>query len=182
MADLLTAGDFRAYTLKPHWAHAIAHLGKRCENRTRPIPKGLVGKRVAIHAGAWSGIERVAWLDELDTAFPGTMAERRERCGGSLAPEGLSAGQAGRPAKPGVMRCSAFVATAVLASSCAPGADTLDLRDTQWTAWAMPGFWWWRLTDVRTLSSPVPTARGAQGPWRLTQDQVDAINAQGGAL
>lgn len=175
----LTDGDFRAYTLKPHWAHAIAHLGKRCENRTRPIPKGLVGKRVAIHAGAWSGIERVAWLDELDAAFPGTKAERRRLTHGGLAPHPSYASGIAHASR---MHCSSFVATAVLASSCAPGADTLDLRDTQWTAWAMPGFWWWRLTDVHTLRCPVPVARGAQGPWRLTQEQVDAINAQGGGL
>lgn len=42
----------RALTLKPHWAYAVAHMGKRIENRSRPIPEALIGHRVAIHAGA----------------------------------------------------------------------------------------------------------------------------------
>lgn len=157
MSELLTNGDFRAYTLKPHWAHAIAHLGKRCENRTRPIPRGLVGKRVAIHAGAVSGLPR-DWRYEI-----------------------LSANGPTAPFEPG---CSAFVATAVLAEHTERFPGELGNGPLpEWMAWGDDNAAsWWRLTDVRTLRCPVPVARGAQGPWRLTQEQVDAINEQGGEL
>lgn len=61
----MESDPMRALTLRPHWAHAVTHLGKRVENRTRRIPAALVGRRVAIHAGAtlpaW-------WPRELDAA------------------------------------------------------------------------------------------------------------------
>ena len=41
-----------ALTLHPHWAHSVAWLKKTIENRARPIPRALVGERIAIHAGA----------------------------------------------------------------------------------------------------------------------------------
>lgn len=40
-----------ALTLKHPWAFAIAHWGKRIENRTWKPPKSLIGKRFAIHGG-----------------------------------------------------------------------------------------------------------------------------------
>jgi hypothetical protein len=39
-----------AITIKPHWAWAILHAGKRVENRDF-LPPALVGQRVALHAG-----------------------------------------------------------------------------------------------------------------------------------
>lgn len=41
----------RALTLWQPWAWAIAHAGKRIENRTWPPPERVVGKQIAIHAG-----------------------------------------------------------------------------------------------------------------------------------
>ncbi len=41
----------RALTLWQPWAHAVAHLGKRLENRNWPPPPSLLGQRFAIHAG-----------------------------------------------------------------------------------------------------------------------------------
>lgn len=42
----------RALTLWQPWAHAVAHLGKRIENRPwKPWP-AVIGTRVAIHAAA----------------------------------------------------------------------------------------------------------------------------------
>ena len=41
----------KALTLWQPWAHAIAHLGKRIENRTWRPPARLDGKPLAIHAG-----------------------------------------------------------------------------------------------------------------------------------
>lgn len=42
----------QALTLRPHWAYAVAHLGKDIENRSWPLPAELHGQRIAIHAGA----------------------------------------------------------------------------------------------------------------------------------
>ena len=41
----------RALTLKQPWAWAVAHAGKRVENRTWRPPAALIGQRIAIHAG-----------------------------------------------------------------------------------------------------------------------------------
>ena len=41
----------RALTIRQPMAHAIAHLGKNLENRSR-VAKSLVGQVIAIHAGA----------------------------------------------------------------------------------------------------------------------------------
>lgn len=41
----------KALTIWQPWANAIAHHGKRIENRTWPPPKSIIGERIAIHAG-----------------------------------------------------------------------------------------------------------------------------------
>ena len=48
-------GALRALTLWPEWAWAVCHLGKNVENRSWPIPRGMVGETIAIHAGARFG-------------------------------------------------------------------------------------------------------------------------------
>lgn len=42
----------RALTLYQPWAHAVAHLGKRIENRPWRPWASIVGTRIAIHAAA----------------------------------------------------------------------------------------------------------------------------------
>jgi hypothetical protein len=46
----------RGLTLKAEWAHAVAHLKKRTENRGWPAPEGI--DRILIHAG--KGRDRTA--------------------------------------------------------------------------------------------------------------------------
>lgn len=41
----------RALTLWQPWAWAIAHAGKRIENRNWPPPRWIIGEEIAIHAG-----------------------------------------------------------------------------------------------------------------------------------
>lgn len=41
----------KALTLIQPWAWAVAHARKNIENRTWPPPKGIIGQRIAIHAG-----------------------------------------------------------------------------------------------------------------------------------
>jgi hypothetical protein len=164
---ILTPGDHRAYTLKPHWAHAIAHLGKRCENRNTPIPKGLVGTRIAIHAGA--SMLGDGWLGDLLPFY------------GNAEHLWMHDARQGRPWARGAVSYSAFVATGVLAASV--DWEDQDGDAPAWTRWGMRSHrWWWRLDGVLPLAQPVPVVRGSQGPWRLTPEQVEAINAAGGGL
>lgn len=46
-----------AFTCRQPWAHAIAHLGKRLENRTRGPGAAHVGRLVAVHAGATKDVD-----------------------------------------------------------------------------------------------------------------------------
>lgn len=154
----------RALTLKPHWAHAVAWLGKRIENRSRPIPEKLVGQRVAIHAGA--ALPR-GWIGELHKASPEPlqyesifgMATGRVRRKGDVH-EGR------RPA------CRAIVATAVL-GWCRESAQ---LHAPPWWSDA-DAAWWWRLDDVQRLTTPVPVQRGQLGLWTLDDEIAAAVEA-----
>lgn len=47
----------KALALRQPWAYAVTHLGKRIENRTWAYPPAMRGERIAIHAGARSGLD-----------------------------------------------------------------------------------------------------------------------------
>ncbi len=61
---MTTIDRFYALTFWRPWPSAILYSGKDCENRTRPPPRFLLGKRIALHAGktyqahggAWPGL------------------------------------------------------------------------------------------------------------------------------
>lgn len=55
---------YEALTVRQPWAHAIAHLGKRVENRgwSRARAISLIGNLIAIHAGAKVDEDAVALL------------------------------------------------------------------------------------------------------------------------
>jgi hypothetical protein len=132
----------RALTLRPHWAHAVAHMGKRIENRSRPIPKALVGCRVAIHAGAT--LPRL-WLDDLIESSPKPVT----------------------PIGADEIVTRHIVATAVLNWWEWPAGDTV--CDTP--PWGfIDSIFWWHLAEVRTLASPIPMQRGQLGLWHLPED------------
>lgn len=63
----------RALTLRQPWAYCVTHLGKRVENRTTKPPKGLLGTRIAIHAGLVLDEDASPPVDP-----PDTMAAVRE--------------------------------------------------------------------------------------------------------
>lgn len=48
----LSGDALRGLTLWQPWAHAVAHLGKRVENRPWKPPSTILGRLVAIHAAA----------------------------------------------------------------------------------------------------------------------------------
>jgi hypothetical protein len=150
----------RALTLKPHWAHAVTHLGKRCENRSRPIPPALLGQRIAIHAGA--ALPK-GWALELEQA----SRHRFHGWGGVCSGLGwIQPRRTAGPTLPVVTR--AIVATAVLVECEKPhgfgAGNTLRWHAT----WNDPdAAWWWHLDDVWAPPVPVRCPRGQLGLWRL---------------
>jgi hypothetical protein len=128
-------------------------MGKRIENRSRPIPKALVGCRVAIHAGAALPL---FWAEQLAEYDPGANPH--------LADDDI------------VTRH--IVATAVLAR-CAPPLDFMAADPAFCMDW---GFrrakQWWILEDVRTLARLIPMQRGQLGLWNLPEDISNKLENQ----
>jgi hypothetical protein len=136
-----------ALTLHAPWAYAVAHLGKRIENRTWAPPARLVGQRLAIHAGLhetqaeWAAVSSAARMtrDDLDCA-------RHDVARGAV------------------------VATATLS-----GFTQEPVRDALgWTSLWWIGPVGWLLADVVTLPEPVP-CKGRQGLWSLPAPIHDAV-------
>lgn len=141
--------------MRQPWAGLIAHGVKNVETRTW-APKGLVGRRIAIHAG-----KRRINSSEL---HPDTLAEAR-----------LAKQEKGEGAFP----LGAVVATAVLEAVwqveswektasgqiIALGSQNKALVDAHGDF--RPGRWLWILTDVGLLNPPVEI-RGWQGLWEWT--------------
>lgn len=182
----------RALTLKPHWAHAVAHLGKRCENRKTRIPPYLLGHRIAIHAGAdLPG----TWTHELWKAAPPTGAKgggkgfTMKSTRGRHARNEIQAhvGDGFIQTGPWVpIATRAIVAVAVLAGSESDAAFESTQVAPQWTLW--PRKTWigwadpaspfrWCLADVVTLSEPVACERGQLGLWNLPDDLAAQVAA-----
>ena len=148
----------KALTIKPHFAHAIAFLGKRIENRAKAIPRNSPpGTRIAIHAGASlpSG-----WADQLRAACP-TGPNRLDLLVGQVT---QTAWYEGEPEHRSI-HMRGIVATAVLAR-CVDAH-----RGTQGQPWADPAAaFWWHLEDVRVLEHPIHVERGQLGLWNLSDD------------
>lgn len=136
----------RALTLRPWWAHAIAHMGKRCENRSQPIPRALIGQRIAIHAGATPHWPALTWHVE---------SMRWERAVTDAGHE------------PGALEGMKVVTRHIVATAVLGGEWRDRVDETLFPAWAEAGMHWWALDDVRTLVTPVPVPRGQLGLWRL---------------
>jgi hypothetical protein len=138
-----------ALTVRPPWSWAIAHGGKRIENRTwcPTWPWTL-----AIHAGV-----RVEPYYTLE----------------------LVSELSGRPVAEVVAGCAepyrgAVVAVAELVDVCTVrgGYGACDCGP-----WAMPHQYHWRLDDVQVLGQPVP-ARGQQKLWYPAEAAEAAVRAQ----
>lgn len=170
----------RALTCYPHWAHSIAWLGKRIENRTRPIPAALVGQRVAIHAGAT--------LDEVrDARVIGDALRAGPRWALDLAAyphvllDGPFVGRKGFDPRWRIPTTRAIVAVATL---CEPFVSAADWRADgarldELPPWADPhARYWWALSEVRPLAEPVPVRRGQLGLWRLDLETDAAVRRE----
>lgn len=144
------AVGIRALTLWQPWAGAIAYGAKRVENRTWPVPSGLIGQVIAIHAGQ--------------------RFDHGARLCGRPAP---------RQAPPELLRRGAVLAVAQLASCHFPGRrpGACGHAGLLCSRWAARGEYHWVLRQVQPLPEPVP-ARGFQGLWRLPREVEQAIHAQ----
>lgn len=161
----------RALTLKPWWAHAVAHLGKRCENRSRRIPPARMGERIAIHAGVCeSGAAIQRGVDAV------TSYEPRTRISFTYWPyENPIVWRDGEWPVWNQLATRSIVATAVLAQ-CSESTE-IDTRDyatrPPWLRWAdRDAAFWWKLEDVVTLAEPVHYRVGQLGLWTLSESIV----------
>lgn len=178
----------RALTLWPEWAMACRFLFKLhdgVENRPRPFPASLAGRRIAIHAGRFVG-GRAAGYDEGIAAVLATATASGWRMfrpnentfvfrrgvspglvGGKLVYEAEQEGDV-KIRLPHDIVTSAIVCTAVLDRVIEPtpnpplpwmvATEPDDLPDE-------PSYGW-RFRDVEVLDKPIAVA-GAQGIWTL---------------
>lgn len=169
----MTVSPLFALTLTHPWAAAIAHLGKRVENRTwQPQGnRGHVGMLLAIHGGKHPG--NLAGKSKSVREFKGDLAWIAAHWK-PLLEEGLHAGHLTREdveargftQMVGGKRYTnpeAFITTGVVAvarvSAVVENAPSL---------WAAEGQYHWLLTDVRAIE-PIPCP-GSQKLWPLPAD------------
>lgn len=151
----------KALTLHQPWSWAIAHAGKRVENRTWAPPASVIGQRVAIHAG----LKHYCFGEALYREHP-------------LLPQFPDPGTLVHGAVESVATIAGWVGTN--AYNVAPDLAGASGKDTAIAARHSP--WWvgpigWVLTDVSALPEPVP-CKGAQGLWTLPGDVESAVLAQ----
>lgn len=115
-----------ALTLWPEWAHAVAHLGKRVENRSWKRDS-IIGQDIAIHAGAKIG---------------GGQGVQR----GLLQVQWMSPSRFKSPLQEKDIVTSAIVAVVRIK----------DMVQDSGLPWAADGQWHWVLDNVRVLEEPVP--------------------------
>lgn len=178
-------GRMKALTLTCPWAHAVAHWGKTIENRTWRPPRELFGQRFAIHAG--KSPFRVK-ADGGATASDETIEELLLTLAGiKIARFHDNPAAAIEPVTPRWLhdRSSAILCVATVAGWVHEdgGYDLtggLPLRgDGIESPWFV-GPYGWVLTDVVTLTTPVP-CKGAQGLWALPPDVEAAVMGQADA-
>ena len=148
----------KVLTLWPEWAWAICHLGKRIENRTWEPPTSIIGRSLAIHAGA-----SIGGRPGSVAMHSGIMALRKMayRAGWNSSVHGgrivfFNVERESHDFIPSVIPKKAIVASCIVGLGCyaTPG----ELK------WAAEGQKHWRLLNVGFPSSPV-SIKGAQGLW-----------------
>lgn len=137
-----------ALTLHQPWAWAVAHGGKRVENRTWHPPRSLLGHHLAIHAAA----------PPRRKADRETMMELVRQLGAPLPGQGLT--------------FSAVVAVVKVTGSVESPAR-LEPDQRKWFIGPLG----WTLDDVVALGCPVE-AKGAQRLWRLDEALTGHVRLQ----
>lgn len=151
------SATYPALTLWEPWASLVAAGAKSHEWRIWPAPRSLIGKRVAIHAGA-----RKPKKDEIAELL---MVLRTEDWAGTSLNVDLAIPLLERwHTSPGMLPTSSVLCIATLGQpiSALQYARAHDMpvqdRDIDYARWA------WPLTDIEKLEPFVP-AKGAQGFW-----------------
>lgn len=169
LQDLIDSGVTHAYTLHPEWAHGVRDLDKRIENRSRMFPHSMLGRRFAIHAGAYPGGRKTR---SSRTRGIAALLAAAERAGWSIetrftpgGPAWVELSKAGRLVKLDTitsLATSAIVATAIV-------RRVLDKTTTPTEPWHVAGEYGYVLEDVEILGVPIPAAPGALGLWSLAR-------------
>lgn len=150
----------KALTLIQPWATLIAEGRKRYETRSWAPPRQLVGKRIAIHAGATVSTENRRYAEAFDLDYH-LLPFRAVVCTARLVAAHLAVSNPGEPGESVVYVCRE--------RSINPE------RDPDWQAdySGIPtdeygnystGRWAWRLTDIKLFDPPI-LARGHYKLW-----------------
>lgn len=159
----------KTLTMFPEWAFAIAHLGKRVENRGWRPPLSLVGQRLAIHAGAHIGGRkgRVA-TDEGVRAVEHMCPDLRLEC--NWWPPDPPSFRLDRDGPYHPVVTSAVVATCTVAGLVDDRPELRKGSRGSPVPWGVPDQVWWILSDVQVLEKPIP-CKGRQGLWEFRPDE-----------
>jgi hypothetical protein len=167
IADLIAADVERGFTLWPEWAWAGCHLDKftiGVENRGRLPPKNMVGKRIAIHAGAHiggrpgasahrDGIHAIKHMATLAGWSITGLLDVTFRKGDRIVHVDASRGRS-------TIACGVIVATAIVSA-------TVDEKHAT-GPWKVPGEYGWHFEDLQVLATPIDPGPGFhQGFWPL---------------
>ena len=150
---------YPAITIWQPWASLIQAAAKPYEWRGWAAPKRLVGRRIAIHAGA-----RKVVVQEIQELI--YLLDRHGEAGTSLIPEVAKPLLERWSSAPGMLPLSSVLCTAVLgepipATLYAAGKNVADSDRIDHTKWG------WPLTEIETLE-PFQPAKGMQGIWNWT--------------
>lgn len=189
LAALRAQGVTRALTLWPEWLSVGLRLDKFTaggENRPRPPPAAIIGKRIALHAGKYIGGRASAYWDGLRSVF-GTAAEsgwkvyrpheavytlRKRNPGELVHRDGIFAlnYEGEREGDIKIVVPDDIVTSAVMATAVVTGYRTPTPSPT--TPWQMatpigekPSYLW-MFKDLEVLPKPI-ACPGMQGVWPL---------------
>lgn len=182
-----------ALTIWQPWASLIAIGAKPYEFRSWPPPAYLVGKRLAIHAGARAvrETEIADLLNRLEKVKGGTAGSDYHPCLvvdpaiDLLRRTRLGLAEAKKPSlrqQAFTLPTSHIIATAIVGKVKRGDEIAAEFGATYGDGNASdPGGtfnWGWPLTDVRVVMPPVP-AKGSQGLWGFSGalEYADAVTA-----
>lgn len=167
-----------AITVKPQWAYAFIHLGKRVENRSF-FPESLLGRMIALHAG-----KHVGGSPSQPATFRGfrDLSVCMTREGYLASPVWMKGSE---PFLAYVDKDEVEIAKSariVMADDCPAsvvfavariGVAHQDERD----GWWLDTEYQWKLDRYWALKKPVP-CKGQQGVWKLPEEVEGAVAIQ----
>lgn len=150
----------KALTVWQPWASLIIAGFKPYEFRKWPGPKQVVGKRIAIHAGA-----RPARRDEIADLLD-RMQRRRSKIDDAALPFLERA-----HLSPGILPLSSVLGTAVLGEPKRAAKLFVGEIDPNDSDRVDHSIWAWPMLEIEQFAPPIP-ARGAQGFWEWHYENV----------